>query len=100
MLRSVILCSVFAAAPAFANDLVARQGGDTIRLVNAACTSEEILARVAPQLRSQFRVALATVDGRNYTACWRMTPGAAHLVYEDGDQGVVPLSALKPQLSA
>ena len=100
MLRSVILCSVFAAAPALANYLVARQGGDTIRLVNAACTSEEVLARVAPQLRPQFRAALATVDGRTYAACWRMTPSAAHLVYEDGDQGLVPLSALKPQLSA
>jgi len=101
MLRSVVLCSVIAIAPAaFANDLVARQGGDTIRLVNAACTSQEVLSRVAPQLRAQFRAAQATVDGRSYTACWRMTPSAAHLVYEDGDQGIVPLSALKPQLSA
>jgi hypothetical protein len=100
MIRLAILCSAFAAAPVFANDLVARQGSDVIRLVNAACTSEEVLSRVAPQMRSQFRAAQATVDGQTYTACWRITPGAAHLVYEDGDQGLVPLTALKPQLSA
>jgi len=94
------MCSALVAAPAFANDLVARQGSDVIRLVNAACTSEGVLSRVSPQMRSQFRAAQATVDGRTYAACWRMTPSAAHLVYEDGDQGLVPLSALKPQLSA
>jgi hypothetical protein len=100
MIRIAVLCTALAAVPAFANDLVARQGADVIRLATTACTSEEVLSRVAPQMRSQFRTAQATVDGRTYTACWRMTPSAAHLVYEDGDQGLVPLSALKPQLSA
>lgn len=99
-MKAILFCVALAAAPAMASELVARQGSDTIRLANAACTSEPVLNRLDPQLRSQFRAASAVVQGRTYSACWRMTPTAAHLVYEDGDQGLVPLADLKPQLSA
>jgi len=40
------------------------------------------------------------VQGRTFAACWRMTPNGAHVMYEDGDQGLVPLSDLKPELTA
>jgi hypothetical protein len=99
-MKLAILCAALAAAPAIAGELVARQGSDTIRLADAACTSEPVLSRLQPQTRSQFRAATAFVQGRTFVACWRMTPNAAHLVYEDGDQGLIPLTDLKPQLSA
>jgi hypothetical protein len=99
-MRFVLLCAALAAAPAMAGDLVARQGGDTVRLADGPCTSERVLAMLEPQLHSQFKAATAVVQGNNFAACWRKTGAAAHLLYEDGDQGIVPMSDLKPELSA
>ncbi len=100
-MRYVLLCAAaFAAGPALAQDLVARQGNDTVRLADGPCTSEQVLARLQPELRSEFRAALAVVEGRTFEACWHPAGDAAHLLYEDGDQGIVPLSDLKPDLTA
>ena len=43
---------------------------------------------------------MAIVEGRTFTACWRKAANVAHLLYEDGDQGIVPLADLKPDLTA
>lgn len=100
-MRFVLLCvAALAAAPAMAQDLVARQGNDIVRLADGPCTSEQVLARLEPALQSQFKAALAVVEGHTFAACWRKAGDVAHLLYEDGDQGVVPLSDLKPDLTA
>ncbi|RYG14480.1 MAG: hypothetical protein EON92_02000 [Burkholderiales bacterium] len=78
-----------------AGELVAYNGNDTIRLTEAPCTSESVLAHVPEEVRSDFMTANVTLKGERYTACWRITPVAAHLVYEDGDQGLVPVSILE-----
>jgi hypothetical protein len=39
-------------------------------------------------------------QGQRYQACWRMMGNAAYLVYEDGDQGIIPAAELKPDLTA
>jgi hypothetical protein len=99
-MRVVLLCAALAAAPAIAGDLVARQGGDTVRLGEGPCTSEQVLGRLEPALQTKYKTATATVQGRTFAACWRMTPNGAHLLYEDGDQGLVPSTDLKPELTA
>lgn len=100
-MRLLLLCAALAAAPAMAgNTLVARQGGDTVRLADEPCTSPVVLSRLSPQLHSQFRAAMATVEGRTFAGCWRKAGNAAHVLYEDGDQGLVPLADLKPELTA
>ena len=100
-MRFVLLCAAaLAAAPAMAQDLVARQGNDIVRLADGPCTSEQVLARLQPELQSRFKAARAVVEGRTFEACWRRSGNAALLLYEDGDQGIVPLSDLKPALMA
>jgi hypothetical protein len=99
-MRLIFLCAALAAAPAMAGDLVARQGGDTIRLADGPCTSELVLGRLQARLHSQYKAASAVVQGQTFVACWRMAGHAVHLMYEDGDQGLVPMAALKPELIA
>ena len=99
-MRFLLLCAALAAAPAMSQDLVARQGNDMVRLADGPCTSKQVLVRLEPKLHSQFRAAMATVEGRTFAACWRKAGGVAHLLYEDGDQGIVPMSDLKPDLTA
>jgi hypothetical protein len=101
-MRTILLCAAIAitATPAFADELVARQGADSVRLAESPCTSEQVLEQLPPQVRSEFSSATAEVEGRIFKACWRKAGQSAHLVYEDGDQGLIPLSELKPELAA
>lgn len=89
------LCTALSPLPALAGDLVANQGTDVIRLSEAACTNEAVLNRIEPEARQHFRAAWATVQGQKYQACWGPLPTAVYLIYEDGDQGVVPVSRLQ-----
>jgi hypothetical protein len=93
------LCATLSMASAIAGELVSYGDGNTIRLADSACTSEKVLSQVEPEFRTQFRAASADLQGKQFTACWHITPDGAHLIYEDGDQGLVPLARLKPLLS-
>ena len=96
----LVLCAALAVTPVFAEELVARNGNDSVRLGEAPCTSELVLSRLQPQMQSQYKAASAVVEGQSFAACWRVVGNAAHLMYEDGDQGIIPLAELKPELSA
>lgn len=96
-----VLCAALlgtAAAQAQTQDLVVNEGADSIRFTDAACSSEAVLNRIEPDARSLFRTASATLQGQRYTACWSIVSTAVYLVYEDGDQGLVPVSKLKVPL--
>jgi len=99
-MKTIVLCAALATAPAMAGDLVARNGGDSVRLGDAPCTSELVLGLLEPRLQAKYKAASAVVKGQTFTACWRKTGNVAHLLYEDGDQGIVPMAELKPELSA
>lgn len=99
MIRTPVLLAtaLLAAATATAqtNDLVAYQGTNAVRLTDAACTDDAVLKQLAPELRPYFRSAWAQVEGKRYKACWGTLPTAVIVVYEDGDQGLVPLGHLQ-----
>jgi hypothetical protein len=99
-MRLILLCTALAATPAIAGDLVARQGGDSVRLAEGPCTSELVLGHLEPRLQVHYKAAIAVVKGQTFAACWRKSGSVAHLLYEDGDQGLVPMAELKPELSA
>ncbi len=100
-MRFALLCvAAMLAAPAFADEVVASSGRDTVRLSNAPCTNAAVLARLKPQFHTVLRHASATVQGQTYTACWVVEGSSAHLLYEDGDQGLIPLSDFKAPISA
>ena len=101
-MKAVVFCAVLASAmaPALAQELVARDGDDSVRLADAPCKSETVLSRLEPHIRGDFKAASAVVQGQTFVACWREMGNAAYLVYEDGDQGIIPMRDLKPELTA
>ncbi|MBK6008006.1 hypothetical protein JJB11_18045 [Ramlibacter ginsenosidimutans] len=103
-MKAVVFCAAvaaaFAVAPSFAQELIARQGDDSVRLSDATCKSELVLSRIEPGTAEEFHAASAMFQGQRFQACWRMVGNAAYLIYEDGDQGIIPASELKPELSA
>jgi hypothetical protein len=97
----LIACAAaLAATSVFADELVARNGDDSVRLADAPCTSKLVLSRLEGQTQDDFKQATAVVGGQSFQACWHVVGSSAHLMYEDGDQGLIPLSDLKPDLSA
>lgn len=100
-MRFALLCAAaLVAAPALADELVASNGNDSVRLSNAPCTSQQVLGLLAPSLRPALHDASAVVQGQSFKACWVVHGDAAHLLYEDGDQGLIPLSDFKIPKSA
>lgn len=87
--------AVLALSVLSADDMVASNGRDSVRLFDRPCSSETVLALVAPQFHSKLRDAVSTIAGQSFRACWTVQGYMAHLVYEDGDQGLVPLSEFK-----
>jgi hypothetical protein len=99
-LAAALAVAALASAPTFAQDLIARQGNDSVRLSEGACSSQLVLGRLEAGQHEEFHAATAVFQGQSFVACWRAMGNVAFLIYEDGDQGVIPLQELKPELSA
>jgi hypothetical protein len=102
-MKAVVFCAAlaaFVAVPSFAQELVARQGDDSVRLSDSACTTPEVVNRLEPSTAEEYKAASAVFQGQKFNACWRAVGNVAHLVYEDGDQGIIPMQELKPELAA
>jgi len=96
----VLTAATLIAAPAFADEMVASNGKDSVRLSDKPCASEKILSQLKPSVRAVMRNASAVVQGQPYAACWVVEGDSAHLLYEDGDQGLIPLSDFKAPQTA
>lgn len=101
-MKFALVCAAAAllAAPAMADELVASNGSDSVRLLDKPCTSEKVLSQLRPGFRNSLRQAAAVVSGQSFEACWIVQGETAHLLYEDGDQGIIPLSDFKQPTSA
>jgi hypothetical protein len=47
-----------------------------------------------------MRKAEVTVGGQSLSACWIVDGESAHLMYEDGDHGLIRLTSFKPDEGA
>jgi hypothetical protein len=90
-----LLILLVAASFAVHADMIGRQGNDWVRLSDKPCTNELILRQILPERRKDFFAATAFFNGQQYAACWLALQGAAGLVYEDGDTGIVPADELR-----
>lgn len=84
------------AAPALGAQRVYTQGSDEVRVFDTPCVSVETLNRIPPNEREGWNKAAGRVSGQRFFGCWRALGDAIYILWEDGDQGVVPLEDLKP----
>jgi hypothetical protein len=77
-------------------DEIARQGDDWVRFTEKPCTNETILSNPLLGAPNKWRAASAFFMGQHYEACWQEMGWSRHVVYEDGDQGLIPEDDVKP----
>jgi hypothetical protein len=100
-MRSILLfAAALVAAPAFADDLVASNGNDSVRLSDVSCQNEQVLKQIEPKYQKEFKAATASLKGQTFAACWHPLGSSALLLYEDGDQGLIPMTELKQETRA
>lgn len=101
-MKLALLCAAaaLAAAPALADELVATNGQDSVRLSDKPCSNDQVLSKLTPRFRELMKDASAVVNGQPFRACWIVDGDSAHLLYEDGDQGLIPLADFKQPTQA
>lgn len=88
MKRYLIAALLCAASTAHA-DFIASDGKNSIRLMTVPCELP------IPQ-RDVMLAASAVVDGKSWKACWApVSREAIGVVYEDGDQQMLPVSIFR-----
>lgn len=92
----ILVASMMLASGVAAETMRASNGKDTVRLFDTPCMRLAVLKQLTPDLQVRMRKAEAIVGGREYSACWIVDGDSAHLLYEDGDQGLIPLTDFKP----
>lgn len=98
-MRSAILAAILAASPAFA-DSEAKAGGDWIRIHDSPCVSAQTLALIPEKYRADFRKAQGKLGGEVFFGCWTTLDGVVFILWEDGDQSMIPEQAFKQVPSA
>jgi hypothetical protein len=95
--RNAIIATILAALFMFlfaqavhADTFIAKQGDDQAVFFDKPCTDQLVLNRLEPEAAKEYRAAVARFQGQMFNACWRMMGNSYYLVYEDGDQGIVP----------
>lgn len=100
-MRALIAAALLLAGSAYAGEAMVAHGpnGETVHITHDACTNEAVVAQiaeVAQRYRDLFYAATATVDGKLFQACWIVDGEFVHVLYEDADQGMIPMSDFKP----
>lgn len=80
---------------AHADALVARSGGDSVRLLTEPCKNAAVLDQLKPEYHERFRAGEGNIGGKKYALCWIANNGNVFLIYEDGDKGQAPMSVFE-----
>jgi hypothetical protein len=94
------IAALFIAFGALAQARVASDGKSSVRITLDVCTAQPVLALIPEIYRNVVRDATSTLDGKEWHACWFMDGDKVHLLYEDGDQGLMPFSWFKLEENA
>ena len=92
-----ILCAGIAmlAFSALADSAIFRAGADSVEITEEPCHAA-VVPLIPAEILEHFRAANAVISGKLIKACWALRgDGYAHLVYEDGDEGLIPAGSFR-----
>lgn len=92
-MKKLLLALTLAFASAYSlADWVATQGADYLVAKETACPAA-IADKVPAEFRPRLHAAVGHYDGKDYAGCWIQNEDKVYVIYEDGDQGVIPVAA-------
>lgn len=94
-MRLAICAALLCASPAIAQTMVARHGDSQVTLFDKPCEIASVLRFIPEGHRQVFRKADANIAGQRWFACFRVVRDQVHMVYEDGDQGLIDVADFK-----
>lgn len=99
-MRSIVCCAALlcAAFPAM-SERIAREGNSEVRIFDTPCVSAETIARIPEERREGWGKAIGVFSGQKFFGCWRKMGEDTYILWEDGDQGIVPAADLKEAMS-
>lgn len=75
--------------------------GNYVRLFSKPCSNGAVLARTPPEHRKSLHLGETKIEGKIYGMCWLVLPdGTIGMLYEDGDQGRMPMQAFVPEVNS
>jgi hypothetical protein len=94
---TILLLVLFSPAAHAADRVMRAQSGETITLQDGACKSAMLLELAYPQYKKLLKAAVyADAAGKNkVVGCYLEHEGNAHLVFEDGDRFVIPMTEFR-----
>jgi hypothetical protein len=96
-MRRILIAAVLVAGNAFASQTF-RRGEDWVRIFESPCVSAETLMRIDEASRKHFQKAQGVVNHERFFGCWRTVGDTVYIIWEDGDEGIVPKGDLKEDL--
>ena len=102
-MRYLLAVLLLFASPAFATNMIARDpDGTVVRLSTSKCQSKAIRKLVSKSTYDSLYAGTVTLQGKKtYPMCWAVIPsGYVALQYEDGDNGLVPITMFQPESGA
>lgn len=96
-MRYLFLALAILSNSVLADDMVFREGKDSIRITQGECPAV-VLALIPEQYRKNFMAASAIVSGKSYQACWMvLNDGRVFVQYDDADTGVLYITSFQPE---
>jgi hypothetical protein len=97
LLSVVAAFALFTAEAAGPVDFIARQGSDSVIIhTTSACSNEKIIARAPERFRDSLVSAKGHFQGKDFDACAFPYGESVYVLYDDGDNGMIPMSEFKP----
>lgn len=93
-MKRTLVCAGFAllALSAQADSAIFRAGADSVEITEEPCHAS-VVPLIPAEILEHFRAANAVISGKLIQACWALrADGYAHIMYADGDQGLVHVS--------
>lgn len=96
-MRALLLLPILlvAATAASAQERVIRHGDDEVRIFESPCVHAGTMALLNESVRDLYKKAEGRINGQRYYACWRQVGSLMHVMWEDGDQGMIPAADFK-----
>jgi hypothetical protein len=99
-MRSIVCAALLCASFPAMSERVARQGDVEVRVFDTPCVSAETIARIPEDGRDGWGKVIGVFGKDKFFGCWRKMGDSTYILWEDGDQGIIPAADLKEAMGA